>query len=177
MSFTVDAFPNEIFKGSVQQILLHAKVTANVVTYTTLINVNNTSLKLKPGMTASINIYTKEDNNALLIPSKALTFKPDSIAVKQFIIVNANKVKTVATENSEIQNGKVWIKSGDTLSEKNIIIDMSDDINIKVTEGLKVGNEVITNTKKTNEKELTNTTQTSPFMPKMGGRKSAKTNK
>ena len=177
VSFTVDAFPNEIFKGSVQQILLHAKVTANVVTYTTLINVNNTSLKLKPGMTASINIYTKEDNNALLIPSKALTFKPDSIAVKQFIIVNAKKVKTVATENSEIQNGKVWIKSGDTLSEKNIIIDMSDDINIKVTEGLKIGNEVITNTKKTNEKELTNTTQTSPFMPKMGSRKSAKTNK
>ena len=176
VSFTVDAFPNEIFKGSVQQILLHAKVTANVVTYTTLINVDNSSLKLKPGMTASINIYTKEDNNALLIPSKVLTFKPDSIAVKQFIIINAKKVKTVATENSEMQNGKIWIKSGDTLSEKNIIIDMSDDINVKVTEGLKVGNEVITNSIKPNEKEVISTTQTSPFMPKLGGRKKAKTN-
>ena len=176
VSFTVDAFPNEIFKGSVQQILLHAKVTANVVTYTTLINVNNTSLKLKPGMTASINIYTKEDNNALLIPSKVLTFKPDSIAVKQFIIINAKKVKTVATENSEMQNGKIWIKSGDTLYEKNIIIDMSDNINVKVTEGLKVGNEVITNSIKPNEKEVISTTQTSPFMPKLGGRKKAKIN-
>ena len=176
VSFTVDAFPNEIFKGSVQQILLHAKVTANVVTYTTLINVDNSSLKLKPGMTASINIYTKEDNNALLIPSKVLTFKPDSIAVKQFIIINAKKVKTVATENSEMQNGKIWIKSGDTLYEKNIIIDMSDNINVKVTEGLKVGNEVITNSIKPNEKEVISTSQTSPFMPKLGGRKKAKIN-
>jgi len=177
VSFTVDAFPNEIFKGSVQQVLLHAKVTANVVTYTTLINVDNTSLKLKPGMTASINIYTKEDDHALLIPAKALTFKPDSIAVKQLKIITAIKIKPNTTESSEIQKGKVWIKLGDTLYEKNIFIDMSDDINIKVTTGLKVGNEVITNTIKPNEKEIISTTQTSPFMPKMGRRNTKKASK
>jgi HlyD family secretion protein len=177
VSFTVDAFPNEIFKGSVQQILLHAKVTSNVVTYTTLINVNNTSLKLKPGMTASINIYTIEDANALLIPSKSLTFKPDSIAIKQFKIINAKKVKIDDTQNNEMQKGKVWTKSGDTLFEKNITIGMTDEINVKVTQGLKNGSEVITNVIKPNEKETTNTTQTSPFMPKMGRRNTTKTNK
>ncbi len=177
VSFTVDAFPDEIFKGKVQQILLHAKVTANVVTYTTLINVDNTSLKLKPGMTASINIYTKEEAKALLIPSKALIFKPDSIAVKQFIIVNAKKEKATSTENSDIQKAKVWTKSGDTLFEKIIAIDMSDDTNVKVTQGLTAGTDVITNSINPNEKATKSTTQTSPFMPKMGRRNAPKTNK
>ena len=177
VSFTVDAFPDEIFKGTVKQILLHAKVTANVVTYTTLINVDNTSLKLKPGMTASINIYTKEDAKALLIPSKALLFKPDSIAVKQYVIVNAKKQKPSDAENTTIQRAKVWTQSGDTLTEKTIAIDMNDDINVKVTEGLTEGTAVITNNENKNEKVATSTTQSSPFMPKMGRRNTPKSNK
>ena len=128
-------------------------------------------------MTASINIYTKEDANTLLIPSKSLTFKPDSIAIKQFKIINAKKVKIDDTQNNEMQKGKVWTKSGDTLFEKNITIGMTDEINVKVTQGLKNGSEVITNVIKPNEKETTNTTQTSPFMPKMGRRNTTKTNK
>ncbi len=177
VSFTVDAFPDEIFKGTVKQILLHAKVTANVVTYTTLINVDNTSLKLKPGMTASINIYTKEDPKALLIPSKALLFKPDSIAVKQYVIVNAKKQKPSDAENTTIQRAKVWTQSGDTLTEKTIAIDMNDDINVKVTQGLTEGTAVITNNENKNEKVATSTTQSSPFMPKMGRRNTPKSNK
>lgn len=177
VSFTVDAFPDEIFKGSVQQILLHAKVNSNVVTYTTLINVDNTNLKLKPGMTASINIYTKEDTKALLIPSKALAFKPDSIAVKQFVIIQSKNIKASPSENSEIQNAHVWTKSGDTLFEKSITIEMNDEINVKITTGLEEGTEVITNTKKANEKVVETTTQTSPFMPKMGRRNTPKNTK
>src|SRR5665647_1746175 len=57
VTFTVDAFPDDIFEGAVQEILLHPSVSANVVTYATLINVDNKAMKLKPGMTASINIY------------------------------------------------------------------------------------------------------------------------
>lgn len=177
VSFTVDAFPDEVFKGLVQQILLHAKVSANVVTYTTLINVDNTSLKLKPGMTASINIYTKEDVKALLIPSKALAFKPDSIALKQFVIRNATIEKAAVSENAEIQGAKIWVKSGDTLFEKMITTDMTDDINIRVNSGLAEGTEVITNAKKGEEKVTAETTQTSPFMPKMGRSKTPKTAK
>jgi HlyD family secretion protein len=169
VSFTVDAFPEEVFEGIVKEVLLHAKVTSNVVTYTTLINVDNTNLKLKPGMTASINIYTKEDAKALLIPSKALTFKPDSIAEKQFIILHSKTAKT----NTTSQNGSVWSKSGDTLFEKIIGIDINDDINVKVTNGLKEGGEVITNVQKTNEKTVESTTKSSPFMPKMNRRGSS----
>ncbi|GEP51090.1 hemolysin D [Flavobacterium noncentrifugens] len=177
VSFTVDAFPDEIFKGSVQQILLHAKVSANVVTYTTLINVDNSLLKLKPGMTASINIYTQEDDSALLIPSKALVFKPDSTVVKQFVIVPFKNEKAKQPGNPEMQSARVWIKSGDTLFEKRIGIDMTDDINVKVISGLTEGRQVITNTKKANEESAKTSTQTSPFMPKMGSRKTSKSNK
>ena len=177
VSFTVDTFPDEVFKGVVKEVLLHAKVTSNVVTYTTLINVDNTNLKLKPGMTASINIYTKEDAKALLIPAKALTFKPDSIAEKQFKILRAIKENPKTKETTDFQRGSVWTKSGDTLFEKSIVIDINDDINVKVIQGLKKGDAVITNTKKTNESTVETATQTSPFMPKMNRRGSSKTKK
>ena len=59
-SFTVDAFINDQFSGTVEDIRLHPTVSANVVTYTTIINAPNDDMKLKPGMTANIVIYTKE---------------------------------------------------------------------------------------------------------------------
>jgi len=73
-SFTVDAFITDQFAGTVADVRLHPTVSANVVTYTTIINAPNDDMKLKPGMTANIVIYTKEVNNAMLIPAKALTF-------------------------------------------------------------------------------------------------------
>lgn len=175
VSFTVDAFPTEVFKGTVKDVLLHAKVTANVVTYTTLINVDNTNLKLKPGMTASINIYTKEDAKALLIPSKSLSFKPDSLAEKQFVIVKVKKA--IPSENPEIKTAHIWRKSGDTLFEKIITIDMNDDVNVKITEGLSEGEEVIIDAQKSAENTTTNATQKSPFMPQMGRRNTPKPSK
>jgi HlyD family secretion protein len=86
-SFTVDAFINDQFAGTVEDIRLHPSVSSNVVTYTTIINAPNDDMKLKPGMTASIIIYTKEVNNALLIPAKALSFTPDSALMKDYEIV------------------------------------------------------------------------------------------
>lgn len=171
VSFTVDAFPDEIFKGKVQQILLHAKVTANVVTYTTLVNVDNKNLKLMPGMTASITIYTKENPKALLIPTKALTFKPDSTAVKQFKVNYLKNKNVTPIGNIKIQKTSIWIKSGSTISEKPIAIGMTDDINVEVTTGLAEGTDVLTGTLKSNQKAVPVATQTSPFMPKLGGRK------
>ncbi|HEX8023968.1 efflux RND transporter periplasmic adaptor subunit [Mucilaginibacter sp.] len=86
-SFTVDAFINDQFAGTVEDIRLHPSVSSNVVTYTTIINAPNDDMKLKPGMTASIIIYTKEVNNALLIPAKALSFTPDSALMKDYEII------------------------------------------------------------------------------------------
>lgn len=87
VTFTVDAFPDDVFKGRVNDIRLQPAVSANVVTYTTLIDAPNNELKLKPGMTASVNIVTKEDRNVMLLPAKALAFVPDSTQLKKYTIV------------------------------------------------------------------------------------------
>lgn len=185
VTFTVDAFPNDVFQGMVQKILLHPSVTANVVTYTTLINVENEAMKLKPGMTASILIYTEEDNNALLIPSRALNFKPDSVASNHYIIVKAerdiaglksdnekNILKRESSdklnnENTADQNAHVWIKTGDTLTEKKITIGINDDTNVKVIQGLSPNEAVIINVVSDGNKTNSDDAQRSPFMPKM----------
>lgn len=75
--FTVDAFPNDNFQGIVSQVRYSPKVTQNVVTYTTIVEVENPELKLMPGMTATISIVTGEANNVLLVPNAALRFTPD----------------------------------------------------------------------------------------------------
>ncbi|MFA6082950.1 efflux RND transporter periplasmic adaptor subunit [Mucilaginibacter sp.] len=86
-SFTVDAFINDKFGGTVKEVRLHPSVSANVVTYTTIVNAPNDDMKLKPGMTASIIIYTKEVQNTMLIPAKAIAFTPDSSMMKDYEIV------------------------------------------------------------------------------------------
>lgn len=79
-SFTVDAFPNDVFEGQVTQVRLKPTTTSNVVTYEVLINAPNPDLKLIPGLTANITINVKEARNVLTIPLKALRFAPQEFA-------------------------------------------------------------------------------------------------
>jgi HlyD family secretion protein len=87
VTFTVDAYPDVTFTGRVNQIRLEPMVSANVVTYSTIITAPNDDLKLRPGMTANIFVFTKEVDSALLISAKALLFRPDSSLAKQFVIM------------------------------------------------------------------------------------------
>jgi HlyD family secretion protein len=75
-SFTVDAYPDQPFSGSVIQIRNAPVVTQNVVTYVVVIGVSNKDLKLKPGMTANVSVQTQQKDDVLKIPSAALRFKP-----------------------------------------------------------------------------------------------------
>jgi HlyD family secretion protein len=189
VTFTVDAFPNDIFNGTVEDIYLHPSVSANVVTYTTLINVDNKEMKLKPGMTASINIYIAEDSNVLLIPSRALAFKPDSASLSHYKIVRAmrdtagmgkhdegrnfhqlNITNKKSKENDEIQRSYVWVKSGDTLIERIILTGLNDDSYVKVIKGLSTDDDVVTNIGTGANKTAAGIAQQSPFMPRMGRR-------
>jgi HlyD family secretion protein len=189
VSFTVDAFPDDIFKGVVKEVLLHPTVSANVVTYKTLINVQNTNLKLKPGMTANITIYTAKDDNALLIPSKSLNFKPDSTMKARFSIITVEREipfsnenvnpKAISSKGNELmQNVYVWTKIGDTLKEKWISIGMNDDAYVKVIEGLSKDEEVVTNVVNDMNSDNVDNMQRSPFMPQISRRSSkSSTNK
>jgi HlyD family secretion protein len=174
VTFTVDAFPDDLFSGTVKEIRLQPSVSANVVTYTTIVNAANDNLKLKPGMTASIIIYTKEEDSALLIPAKALKFKPDSSLSKYYKLIYATadsmRAKTTVDSASAIkqkvaaihpkrdstmkkggdnaarakQRGVVWVKSGDSLIQKRIRIGLNDDTEVQVIHGLRTSDEVIT---------------------------------
>ncbi|HUU38555.1 MAG TPA: efflux RND transporter periplasmic adaptor subunit [Candidatus Desulfaltia sp.] len=74
--FTVDAFPNNSFNGVVRQVRYSPTVTSNVVTYTTIVAVDNPGMKLRPGMTATVTIITGEAKDVLRVPNAALRFIP-----------------------------------------------------------------------------------------------------
>ena len=76
VSFTVDAFPNDVFEGQVTQVRQEATTTNNVVTYEVVISAPNEQLKLKPGLTANVTIYTAEKQGVLSVSTKALRFTP-----------------------------------------------------------------------------------------------------
>lgn len=169
-SFSVDAFINDQFAGTVKEIRLHPSVSANVVTYTTIINAPNNDMKLKPGMTANIIIYTKEVDSALLIPAKALAFAPDSSLMKDYKIIGkvshkgkhkgnntaggnapANLVSRTAksrTDSSGVtrQKALIWILQGKNLVQKRIEIGLNDNSHVEVLSGLATEDMVITGT-------------------------------
>ncbi len=74
--FTVDAFPDENFTGKVSQVRYAPEIVQNVVTYTTIVEVNNPEMKLRPGMTATVSVVTGEAKNVLRVPNSALRFNP-----------------------------------------------------------------------------------------------------
>ena len=80
VSFTVDAYPGEPFRGAIRDIRNAAQVVQNVVTYDAVIDVGNPDLKLKPGMTATVSIVTDRRRDVLAVPNTALRFRPDGVA-------------------------------------------------------------------------------------------------
>ena len=156
VTFTVDAYPDDVFTGSVKQVRLEATTTNNVVTYQVVISAPNGDLKLKPGLTANVTIYTAEKQGVLSVPSKALRFTPTKETVgKEW------KIQDVNAKN------KVWtIEANNTLKAHKLSIGMSDGTHTQVLSGISAGKQVITDIKvsKDNEKEQKETMQ-SPFAP------------
>jgi HlyD family secretion protein len=83
VSFTVDAYPGEPFRGSIRDIRNAPQVVQNVVTYDAVIDVNNEELKLKPGMTATVSVITDRRTDVLAVPNAALRFRPESAGPPQ----------------------------------------------------------------------------------------------
>ena len=174
-SFTVDAFPDDVFKGTVIEVRLQPAISANVVTYTTIINAPNDDLKLKPGMTANIIIYTNEVNNALLLSVKAMAFKPDSTVIKQFkmrkLAFDTNKKSNRNVNKNAVPNKEiiVWKKVGDSLLPQKIELGLDDDINMQILKGITEQDEIVNGIEIAKQSKNTNPTNQSPFMPRRSG--------
>ena len=167
VTFTVDAYPNDIFQGEVIQARLEATTTSNVVTYEVVINAPNPELKLKPGLTANITIYTSERNNILTIPSKALRFVPDPLLLKNSDFEIQNNEAIISGTDKKI----IWQKKDKILYPKQITIGITNGSLTEVTSGLEEGDSVVTEflvALPMQENEI-KSEGNSPFMPKPPG--------
>lgn len=155
VDFTVDAYPDDVFEGLVQQVRLEATTTSNVVTYQVVITADNPDLKLKPGLTASVTIYTMQRENVLSVPTRALRFNPDPAQMDRLGIQMAGR----------IPEGKhVWVKNGNTIKPVEVETGSVMNDRTEINEGsVDEGQEVVAGL--TVAQEAKKATARSPFMP------------
>ncbi len=99
--FTVDAFPNETFTGTVKQVRYSPTISQNVVTYTTIVDVENPGMKLRPGMTATVSIVTGEAKGVLRVPNAALRFTPNLSPEEMKALMEEVRQKMMAKRQAE----------------------------------------------------------------------------
>ena len=154
VTFTVDAFPEDTFQGFVSQVRQEAAAESNVVTYEVVISAPNEDLKLKPGLTANVNIFTLEMKDILTIPNKALRFTPN---------------EAMLSEGETIQNAegktKVWVKEGSVLKAMPVKTGLTNGTLTQVFEGLAPGTEIITEIQVVMPEGEEKQMNTNPFMP------------
>lgn len=138
VEFSVDSFPDEVFHGVVTQVRNNPITTSNVVTYEVIIGIDNKDLKIKPGMTANVEIITAEKKDTLLVPNKALRFY-------------------TLDENGEVVRYKdkgIWLLKDGKLTRINISQGVSDDeVSEIISDKIKVGDVVVLEDKVANEKQ------------------------
>ena len=154
VTFTVDAFPDDVFNGSITQVRQQATTESNVVTYEVVISAPNKDMKLKPGLTANVTIYTLEKNDVLAVSSRALRFTPNEALLKD----NQTIVDVKADH-------KVWTREGDTFKAHAVQIGTNNGTLTEILSGIKEGTEVLTDFSiggnEEDEERASN-----PFMPK-----------
>ncbi len=166
VSFTVDAYPDDTFEGEVKQVRQEATTTNNVVTYEVVISAPNADLKLKPGLTANVTIYTAERKGVLSVPSKALRFTPQKETVGKMKIVDVANAKN-----------KVWTIEGNSIVAHKVNIGMTDGTNTQIVGGIAEGTKVITGLNVTGGEEkmpMEAQGEKSPFAPGPPGKNKRK---
>ncbi|MBO4892713.1 MAG: efflux RND transporter periplasmic adaptor subunit [Prevotella sp.] len=160
VSFTVDAFPDDKFEGAVTQVRQQATTESNVVTYEVVISAPNNDLKLKPGLTANVTIFTLEKNNVLVVPAKALRFQPNEALLQK-------------DEKVEDCEGlfKVWTKEGNVFKAHKVETGTTNGVLTEITGGIAAGTDVLTDFNITGgEMGMPQQQTQNPFMPRPGNR-------
>ena len=133
VSFTVDAFPDDHFEGQVTQVRQQATTESNVVTYEVVISAPNKELKLKPGLTANVTIFTMEKNDVMAVPSKALRFIPTEALLE--------KGQTISDCEGD---HKVWTLENNTFKAHKVEIGTSNGVMTEIISGIPEGMEILT---------------------------------
>jgi len=155
VTFTVDAFPEDHFEGKVTQVRQQATTESNVVTYEVVISAPNNDLKLKPGLTANVTIYTLEKNDVLAVPSKALRFMPN---------------EALLTEQQSVQDCegifKVWTLEGDVFKAHSVEVGTNNGILTEIVSGVAEGTEILVDFSLSGGEMGADQQTTNPFMPR-----------
>lgn len=167
VSFTVDAYPNDVFEGKVTQIRLGEESSSTgtastssstVVTYEVIISADNPDLKLKPRLTANVTIYTIDRTDVLCVPARALRFTPEPPLVSETDVVN----------DCEAEH-KLWTREGNTFTAHAVEVGISNGAYTEVLGGIAEGVEVVTEATLSGEPEIGAAPaaggERSPFMP------------
>ena len=198
VTFTVDAFQNDIFNGTVQEVRLNPTTTSNVVTYTVVITAENPEQKLLPGMTATCTIVTQEITDAVIIPVKALKFKPaeGTPMMDPKDMPRPERPKTAEagdnfpppppgmgpgsapgtgakkkSKKRKLEGDHVWININGKAAPRRVKIGLSDGVNVQILKGLSVGDSVVTSQETVSAKGSSEPNAKSPFMPQRPGKK------
>lgn len=129
--FTVDSFPKKRFEAKVKRIQYQARTVDNVVTYATVLDVKNPKLRLRPGMTANVEIRVAENTNALIIPNKALRVNPVNIEyVANKLKYKLEKIsleeKLAGQKSKKITKDYIWILDGKTIKQVEAKLGIND---------------------------------------------------
>lgn len=178
VTFTVDAYLGETFNGTVTQVRLDPTVTSNVVTYTVVIKAENQDMKLKPGLTATISIYTLELKDILTTEAKAIQFKPTPDMLMAYnqqekLAVGPPKEKPMRSEKAEGEEAPtmVWVLSEDgSINPKKVTLGASDGVNVQILSGISKGEKLVYSLKGVSKSEAETAEKSeSPFMPQRPG--------
>ncbi len=144
VTFHVDAYPNDVFRGKVQQVRLNPVIASNVVTYAAIVSAPNAELKLKPGMTATLTVEVTRRENVLRVPSAALRFKPSRTVLAALGQPAADSggqatgVRPAATAGSAptpSSRGSVWIYESDRLEQVPVTMGATDGVFTEIVDG------------------------------------------
>lgn len=156
VTFMVDAFPDDMFDGTVTQVRQQATSESNVVTYEVVISAPNEHLKLKPGLTANVTIYTMEKNDVLAVPSRALRFTPNEALLQEGEVVEDVDAPT-----------KVWVKNDNVFKAIKVETGTSNGMLTEILSGVSAGTEVLVDFEIIGgEEEQAGDNVSNPFMPR-----------
>jgi len=155
VSFTVDAFPDDHFEGHVTQVRQQATTSSNVVTYQVVIGAPNNDLKLKPGLTANVTIFTLEKNDVLAAPAKALRFVPNEALLSEG--------QTIEDVEAPL---KVWTLEGNVFHAHAVQTGTTNGMLTEILSGIDEGTDVLVDFSLSGGNEEEMQQAGNPFMPR-----------
>lgn len=169
VTFSVDAYSDELFEGQVTQVRLNPTTESNVVTYEVVVAAPNPEHKLIPGLTANLTIYVMREKDVLLLPTKAFTFEPTASDDKKLPQPQGDASNLTLEKNQKC----IWVVNGDRLIPTVVTTGVTNGIKTEVISGIADGTEVAVDYSTAPSGTPSNAEQ-SPFAPQRPGRNNKK---